>query len=181
MGFPTGKLQDAVQLLAATVALCRKEQDHAGARGQGHRHALQLQLGVEAALCWCAGQHAWVFCMPATLAFRCRCRTQAPARNSIVLYAEGGDDAAHAGLCNWPASFCALHALHHMPLLAMLLPGWMLLQELATLARRKGVCLHVDACLGGFYLPFARMLGADIPAFDFSVPGVTSMSVDTHK
>ena len=41
--------------------------------------------------------------------------------------------------------------------------------------------LHSDACLGGFILPFARKLGYAIPPFDFSVPGVTSMSVDTHK
>lgn len=44
------------------------------------------------------------------------------------------------------------------------------------------VGLHVDACLGGFILPFARKLGYDyIPKFDFEVPGVTSMSCDTHK
>jgi sphinganine-1-phosphate aldolase len=36
-------------------------------------------------------------------------------------------------------------------------------------------------CLGGFILPFAKQLGLDVPAFDFSLPGVTSMSVDTHK
>lgn len=54
-------------------------------------------------------------------------------------------------------------------------------QELAALARRRRVCLHVDACLGGFYLPFARALGGRVPPFDFSVPGVTSISVDTHK
>ena len=47
--------------------------------------------------------------------------------------------------------------------------------------RRHGVPLHVDACLGGFVLPFARRLGHPVPPFDFSVPGVTSMSVDTHK
>ena len=41
--------------------------------------------------------------------------------------------------------------------------------------------LHVDACLGGFVLPFARKLGYPIPPFDFCVKGVTSMSVDTHK
>lgn len=40
---------------------------------------------------------------------------------------------------------------------------------------------HSDACLGGFVLPFARKLGYPVPDFDFSVPGVTSMSVDTHK
>lgn len=52
---------------------------------------------------------------------------------------------------------------------------------LLQLARKHNVLLHSDACLGGFVLPFARKLGYQIPAFDFSVPGVTSMSVDTHK
>ena len=33
------------------------------------------------------------------------------------------------------------------------------------------MCLHSDACLGGFVLPFARKLGYSIPPFDFSVPG----------
>lgn len=47
--------------------------------------------------------------------------------------------------------------------------------------RRHNLLLHVDACLGGFVLPFARQLGYPIPPFDFSVKGVTSMSVDTHK
>ena len=41
--------------------------------------------------------------------------------------------------------------------------------------------LHVDGCLGGFLLPFGRELGYDIAAFDFSVPGVTTISADTHK
>lgn len=41
--------------------------------------------------------------------------------------------------------------------------------------------VHVDMCLGGFILPFAKKMGYDLPAFDFSLPGVTSMSVDTHK
>ena len=43
------------------------------------------------------------------------------------------------------------------------------------------MCCHSDACLGGFVLPFARKLGYPVPPFDFAVPGVTSMSVDTHK
>jgi sphinganine-1-phosphate aldolase len=51
----------------------------------------------------------------------------------------------------------------------------------ARVARRAGVCLHVDCCLGGFVLPFARQLGYDIPPFHFEVDGVTSISVDTHK
>lgn len=41
--------------------------------------------------------------------------------------------------------------------------------------------LHVDCCLGGFVLPFAKRLGYPVPPFDFSVKGVTSMSADTHK
>jgi sphinganine-1-phosphate aldolase len=53
--------------------------------------------------------------------------------------------------------------------------------ELAELALARGIGLHVDACMGGFILPFGRRLGHDIPAFDFSVPGVTSISADTHK
>lgn len=48
-------------------------------------------------------------------------------------------------------------------------------------AQSRGVPCHSDACLGGFLLPFARKLGYPVPDFDFSVPGVTSMSVDTHK
>lgn len=53
--------------------------------------------------------------------------------------------------------------------------------ELAALAQARGLLCHVDACLGGFFLPFAKKLGRDIPPFDFSVPGVTSMSADLHK
>jgi len=55
------------------------------------------------------------------------------------------------------------------------------IEELAALARRRGVGLHVDGCLGGFILPFGRELGYDIPLFDFRIPGVTSISADTHK
>ena len=45
----------------------------------------------------------------------------------------------------------------------------------------RGVGLHVDGCLGGFILPFGQELGYDIPVFDFRIPGVTSISADTHK
>ncbi|GAB4839743.1 Dihydrosphingosine phosphate lyase [Ancistrocladus abbreviatus] len=55
------------------------------------------------------------------------------------------------------------------------------IEELGELALRYGVCFHVDLCLGGFVLPFARNLGYPVPPFDFSVPGVTSISVDVHK
>ena len=53
--------------------------------------------------------------------------------------------------------------------------------ELSEIAARHGLWFHVDACMGGFFLPFARELGAPIPQFDFSVPGVWSVSADLHK
>jgi glutamate/tyrosine decarboxylase-like PLP-dependent enzyme len=53
--------------------------------------------------------------------------------------------------------------------------------ELGQLALERGIGLHVDGCLGGFILPFGRELGYDIGPFDFSVPGVTTISADTHK
>ena len=53
--------------------------------------------------------------------------------------------------------------------------------ELGELALQRNVGLHVDGCLGGFILPFGEELGYDIPKFDFRVPGVTSISADTHK
>ncbi len=53
--------------------------------------------------------------------------------------------------------------------------------DLGVLATERGIGLHVDACLGGFILPFGAELGYDIPLFDFRVPGVTSISADTHK
>jgi glutamate/tyrosine decarboxylase-like PLP-dependent enzyme len=55
------------------------------------------------------------------------------------------------------------------------------IQELSELARAHGIGFHTDACLGGFVLPFAPQLGYPVPPFDFRLPGVTSMSVDTHK
>lgn len=55
------------------------------------------------------------------------------------------------------------------------------IEELGQLALDRGVGLHVDGCLGGFILPWGRELGYDIPLFDFRVPGVTSISADTHK
>ncbi len=53
--------------------------------------------------------------------------------------------------------------------------------ELGALAQRRKIGLHVDACLGGAFLPFMKKLGHAVPKFDFSVPGVTSISADLHK
>ncbi len=55
------------------------------------------------------------------------------------------------------------------------------IDQLATLAKERGVGLHVDGCLGGFFLPWAEKLGQKVPPFDFRNSGVTSMSCDTHK
>lgn len=55
------------------------------------------------------------------------------------------------------------------------------LRAIAALAERNGLCMHVDACVGGLILPFARKLGYPVTDFDFTVPGVTSISVDLHK
>jgi sphinganine-1-phosphate aldolase len=52
---------------------------------------------------------------------------------------------------------------------------------LAALAQEHGFLFHTDSCVGGFMLPFVRRLGYPIPDFDFSVPGVTSISADLHK
>jgi sphinganine-1-phosphate aldolase len=53
--------------------------------------------------------------------------------------------------------------------------------EIGAIAQSHDVLFHVDGCIGGFILPYFRRLGAPVPAFDFSVPGVTSMSMDWHK
>ncbi|UCC18224.1 MAG: aspartate aminotransferase family protein [Promethearchaeota archaeon] len=55
------------------------------------------------------------------------------------------------------------------------------ISELGILAQEHGIGLHVDACLGGFMLPFVKKLGYEVPDFDFSVPGVSSISADVHK
>lgn len=53
--------------------------------------------------------------------------------------------------------------------------------KLAALAKSKNLLCHVDACVGGFILPFIKELGRPVPDFDFSVDGVTSISADIHK
>ncbi len=55
------------------------------------------------------------------------------------------------------------------------------IEELSALAVERGIGFHTDACLGGFVLPWAEKLGYPVPQFDFRLPGVTSMSADTHK
>jgi sphinganine-1-phosphate aldolase len=53
--------------------------------------------------------------------------------------------------------------------------------DLAAVAAAAGANCHVDACMGGFVLPFMELDGEHVPPWDFRVPGVTSISVDVHK
>jgi len=53
--------------------------------------------------------------------------------------------------------------------------------EIGKLAREKNLLFHVDGCVGGLHLSFMRKLGYDVPDFDFTVRGVTSISTDLHK
>ena len=55
------------------------------------------------------------------------------------------------------------------------------IEALSEVAVAKGLWLHVDACVGGYFAPFARMNGVPVPPFDFEVDGVHSMSADLHK
>ncbi len=55
------------------------------------------------------------------------------------------------------------------------------IEEIGALAQKKGLPLHVDACVGGFVLPWLEKLGRRVPRWDFRVPGVTSISADLHK
>ena len=55
------------------------------------------------------------------------------------------------------------------------------IEALGDVAERLGVWFHVDACVGGYFAPFARMNGVPVPPFDFEVDAVKSMSADLHK
>lgn len=55
------------------------------------------------------------------------------------------------------------------------------IEELSALALKKNLPLHVDACVGGFILPFIEKNGHSLPGWDYRVPGVTSISADLHK
>ena len=55
------------------------------------------------------------------------------------------------------------------------------IETLGQVALAKDVWLHTDACVGGYFAPFARMNGVPVPAFNFGVPAVRSISADLHK
>lgn len=71
-------------------------------------------------------------------------------------------------------------------LVALSAPNWPYgtidpVKDVAEITREKGIPLHVDACVGGFILPFFEELGEKIEPFDFRIEGVTSISADVHK
>ncbi|HLI45874.1 MAG TPA: aspartate aminotransferase family protein [Geobacterales bacterium] len=71
-------------------------------------------------------------------------------------------------------------------LIALSAPNWPYgtidpIREAAEIANEKGILLHVDACVGGFILPFFEKLGLNNKIFDFRIDGVTSISLDVHK
>ncbi|HEY2662452.1 MAG TPA: pyridoxal-dependent decarboxylase [Caulobacteraceae bacterium] len=55
------------------------------------------------------------------------------------------------------------------------------IEALSELAVARGLWLHVDACVGGYIAPFVWMNGGAVAAFDFELPGVSSLSADLHK
>lgn len=55
------------------------------------------------------------------------------------------------------------------------------INALSEIAIKKDIYLHIDAAFGGFVLPFLKDAGYDSPAFDFTLPGVSSITVDPHK
>jgi glutamate/tyrosine decarboxylase-like PLP-dependent enzyme len=55
------------------------------------------------------------------------------------------------------------------------------IQEIGKLAAKHELWMHVDACVGGYLAPFVESLGHALPAWDFRVPEVRSISADLHK
>jgi sphinganine-1-phosphate aldolase len=56
-----------------------------------------------------------------------------------------------------------------------------MVDPIPQMAAERDLSFHVDACVGGFFLPFAEKLGRRVPAWDFRNRGVTSISADLHK
>lgn len=55
------------------------------------------------------------------------------------------------------------------------------ISSISALGLKNDIPVHVDACLGSFLMPFLEKAGFEAPLFDFRLPGVTSISCDTHK
>jgi len=55
------------------------------------------------------------------------------------------------------------------------------ISELSALCIKHKLYLHIDAAFGGFVIPFMKDMGYEVADFDFSLPGVTSITIDPHK
>ncbi|MCF8256913.1 MAG: aminotransferase class V-fold PLP-dependent enzyme [Flavobacteriales bacterium] len=55
------------------------------------------------------------------------------------------------------------------------------LDAMSAMALAHNIWLHVDACVGGYLIPFIEQMGEPVPQFDFRLPGVSSISLDLHK
>jgi len=55
------------------------------------------------------------------------------------------------------------------------------IEDLDRLAAKHGLWLHVDACVGGYFIPFAETAGVDVGLWNFRLPNVASISADLHK
>lgn len=53
--------------------------------------------------------------------------------------------------------------------------------ELSDICLDRNIYLHVDAAFGGYSIPFLKDIGYDLPEFDFTLPGVSSITIDPHK
>lgn len=55
------------------------------------------------------------------------------------------------------------------------------IEDVSKIAIENDSILHVDAAFGGFTIPFLKKSGMNLPNFDFSIKGVSSMTIDPHK
>ncbi|MDR2829913.1 MAG: tyrosine decarboxylase MfnA [Methanobrevibacter sp.] len=55
------------------------------------------------------------------------------------------------------------------------------IEELSQISIDKNIYFHVDAAFGGFSIPFLNDIGYNLPNFDFSNDGVSSITIDPHK
>ncbi|RLF33995.1 MAG: tyrosine decarboxylase MfnA [Thermoplasmata archaeon] len=53
--------------------------------------------------------------------------------------------------------------------------------ELSEICQEENIFLHVDAAFGGFVIPFLKKLNYDVPDFDFTLKGVSTITLDAHK
>jgi tyrosine decarboxylase / aspartate 1-decarboxylase len=53
--------------------------------------------------------------------------------------------------------------------------------ELSEICEEEHIFFHVDAAFGGFVIPFLREIGHDLPNIDFTLPGISTISLDAHK